>query len=833
MRLLKRGMIRFILIVMLLTACKKTEKERTSEEVSLPTGIDIVTDQPTQTVSPLPTKTGVPTKPPSPTKVVIPTKTPTQIMEMLTFDVQPINVPQDMEVPYMTKEEFPRLDGSTANIPLGEALYCYITNATIEEAKENLKFYKTPQSYRNLIYESSDILIVYEPPQSILKEIQRYDTELEFKPLGRDALVFLGNESNPVTNLTKEQITDIYTGVTTNWKELDGVEKEILAFQRPESSGSQTLMEKLAVSSDKIMRGPTVVSPEEMGSLVDAIAQYNNESNAIGYSVYYYAKNMYQKPGIKFFAIDGVLPTNETIQSGEYPYVNDFYVVIRKSEPKDSKARLLYEWLTSLEAQKLVAKAGYVPVVKVEQEKVEQSVDSSLPKSVSIGEDEFVIIHNSNAQKEPLGDVLLNHNLEEELIFSGKRVVTTNLLCNNKDLLILESIRPQLKLKEDSQYQYELYDLESRKYLTDRKYDNIHQIDSDIYVARVSDGEETTLSILFSKKKRLDFKEKKYQYYQYVVSKSRLFVFDYQEIKIYDKQGMLINTLPFLNDGYLSEVQGSKKTNYVEIFNRQDGSYLINEQGDFIKADTFLRNTEWKSKAGEISDVFLDEKGTIWAAIYVEGNLLVVSMSGDVQFKFKATKEDSWVSFHSGYIMFSNKEMNEYKTHYFTWDGEEIGVNEGEEFGFLNYNLIVCRQSGFTMYSQKQKEHYDINVKNYSRDNFWGSESYTIPDLVSFDAKGKNGELKEYTFYKGKLLLNKRTYAIRELDDYIIIGDTNYSYVFTKEGKKVYEGNKEEMIRELILGKELYFYVEQGNYRGIKDIDGNFLYRTYSPTLDD
>lgn len=89
---------------------------------------------------------------------------------------------------------------------------------------------------------------------------------------------------------------------------------------RPESSESQTLMEKLAVPSDRIMRGPT----------------------------------------------DGIAPTNETIQSGEYPYVNDFYVVIRKSELKDSKARLLYEWLTSIDAQKLVAGAGYVPVVNVE-----------------------------------------------------------------------------------------------------------------------------------------------------------------------------------------------------------------------------------------------------------------------------------------------------------------------------------------------------------------------------------------------------------------------------------------------------------------------------------
>lgn len=833
MRLLKRGIISFVLITAFLTGCKQKEKESTSGEVSFPTGMEGLTNQPTQTVSPSPTKTGVPTKPPSPTKIVIPTKTPVPTINVLTFEVQPIEVPKDMEVPYMTKEEFPRLDGSTANIPLGEALYCYITNATNEEAKENLKFYKTPQSYRNLMYEYSDILIVYEPPQSILKEMQNYHTEFEFKPLGRDALVFLGNESNPVTNLTKEQITNIYTGVTTNWKELSGMEKEILAFQRPESSGSQTLMEKLAVPSDKIMRGPTVISPAEMGSLVDAIAQYNNESNAIGYSVYFYANNMYQKPGLKFFSIDGILPTNETIQSGEYPYVNDFYVVIRKNEPKDSKARLLYEWLTSIEAQKLIAQAGYVSVVKVDQQNTETPSDTFEPQEVSIGEDEYVIIHNSNAQQEPLGDVLLNRDLEEELIFSGKRILTdANLLCNKKDMLIIESIKPKLGV-QDSQYQYELYDLESRRYLTNRKYDMLYKLKEDIYVASVRDGEETTLSFLFSKKKHIEIQEKNNQYCQYAVSKERLFVFNNQVIKLYDNQGTLMHILPFTNVGYLSEVGGAQISNYVMFYDHQKGVYLINEQGEFMKADTFLRKTEWKSKDSVISDVFCDEQGTIWAAIYVDSNYLVVSMSGEIRFKFDSKKEGSRVTFHTGYIEYDSIEMNEYITRYYTWEGESIGGKEGEEFGYLNYNLIVCRENGFTMYSKNQKEQYDINIKNYSRDNFWGFEGYTIPDIISFDAKGKNDEVKGYTYYKGKLLLNKRTYVINESEDYIMIGDGDYSYVFTKEGQKIYEGVKGESIQKLILGDQLYVYVEQGNYRGIKDTNGTFVYRTYSPTMDD
>lgn len=839
MRLFKRGIISFILIVIVLTACKKKEKESTSDEVLLPSGTEVITNQPTQTVTPSPTKTSVPTKPPSPTQTPSPTKIVIPAETLFTFEVQPINIPQDMKVPYMSKEEFPRLDGSTANIPLGEALYCYITNATKEEAKKDLKFYKTTEAYQNLMDEFSDILLVYEPPQSILKKMHDYNVEFEFKPLGRDALVFLGNESNSVSNLTKGQIMDIYTGAIRNWKKLGGIDKEILAFQRPESSGSQTLMEKLAVPSDRIMRGPTVVSPEEMGALVDAIAQYNNESNAIGYSVYYYANYMYQKPGLKFFTIDGIAPTNETIQSGEYPYVNDFYVVIRKSEPKDSKARLLYEWLTSIDAQKLVAGAGYVPVVNVEQQKLELAIDTIEPKSISIKEDEYVIIHNLNGQQEPLGDVLLSRNLKEELIFSGKRILKdANLLCNKNDLLILESIKPQLGLKDViSQYQYELYDLESMKYLTSRKYDTLYQLNSDIYVARAW-GEEGILSFLFSKKKRLDFQEKNNQYYQYAVSKNRLFVYDNHEIVLYDNQGKLIKTIPFsnnnyLDEGYLQKIEGVELSNYVQIYYERNIMYLINEQGDLIKADTFLKNTKWKSQDGVITNVFFDEKGILWAAIYVDDNLLVVSLSGIVQFQFKAIRGSSGIIFCPGYINFYNKESDSYKDYYYTWDGEKIGGKAGEEFASINYNLLVCRQDGFTMYNEKQKEHYDIKVKNYDRNQFCGREGYTFPNLIFFETEGKNGERKEYTYYGDKLLLNKGASAIRELKDYIIIRDSDYSYVFTKAGKKVYKSEKDEMIRDLILGEQLYVYVEQGNYRGIKDMRGNFLYRTYSPNLDD
>jgi phosphate transport system substrate-binding protein len=72
---------------------------------------------------------------------------------------------------------------------------------------------------------------------------------------------------------------------------------------------------------------------------------------------------MYTQPGIKFVAVDQVLPSNETIQNREYGYTNPFYGVLSKTSSKD--AENILNWLVSVEGQKLVEECGYVPFYQV------------------------------------------------------------------------------------------------------------------------------------------------------------------------------------------------------------------------------------------------------------------------------------------------------------------------------------------------------------------------------------------------------------------------------------------------------------------------------------
>lgn len=269
---------------------------------------------------------------------------------------------ENQEALCISPEDYPRVDGSTATIPLSMATFLAVTGSTIEEAESNIVHTKTANSYLRLMNNEVDLLIVYAAPESIKKEIEERGINLNIKSIGKDALVFIANESNPISNLTTEQIIDIYTGKVTNWSEVGGEDMPIVAFQRPDDSGSQTLMKSLVMKEIEMMEAPTYQRPAEMGMLIDSIAQYNNESNAVGYSVYYYAKNMYAQPGLKFLKVDGVEPNNATIQKGEYPHVKDFYAVIREDEDIDSPAHKVFDWLTSKAGQKLVSDSGYVSV---------------------------------------------------------------------------------------------------------------------------------------------------------------------------------------------------------------------------------------------------------------------------------------------------------------------------------------------------------------------------------------------------------------------------------------------------------------------------------------
>lgn len=279
--------------------------------------------------------------------------------------------PAEVEAePFLTEEEFPRLDGSTACIPLMAQMKADVTGMDLTEAQTSISVSTTAYAWENFgMYAPSDnpdygaqLLIVYEAPDYVKDELKEANVTLEQKAIGRDALVFIVNESNPVKSLSQQQLRDIYAGKITNWKDVGGEDADIIAFQRGVDSGSQTLFKKLLIGDGELMAAPTELAPADMGGLVDSIAEYNNSANAIGFSVYYYIDQMYSKPGLRLLAVDDVTPSNDTIGDQSYPLCNEFYAVIHPDDGADTAQRKVYDWLSTDEGRRCIEKAGYVGV---------------------------------------------------------------------------------------------------------------------------------------------------------------------------------------------------------------------------------------------------------------------------------------------------------------------------------------------------------------------------------------------------------------------------------------------------------------------------------------
>lgn len=263
--------------------------------------------------------------------------------------------------PKFSKETFPKIDGSTATIPLSEALASSLLSMSKDEATKFIKHNTTHNAYVNLIDDKVEIIFVTEPSEEELKLAKDANIELEVIPVVKEAFVFLVNSKNPIKSLSTKQIQDIYQGKINNWKEVGGSDTEIIAYQRTPNSGSQTLMEQQVMKGLKMMDAPKNVVPD-MAGIIDTVANYDNSDKALGYSVYYYANSMYNKNNIKLIAVDGIEPNNTSISTDKYPFTSAYYAVVKKSTPQDSSSRKLLNWLLSGEGQKVAEAAGYVPM---------------------------------------------------------------------------------------------------------------------------------------------------------------------------------------------------------------------------------------------------------------------------------------------------------------------------------------------------------------------------------------------------------------------------------------------------------------------------------------
>lgn len=279
-------------------------------------------------------------------------------------------------------ENMPSLDGAEAAYPVYSAFAaaCYEDIAKIQTdakaahkmedyyrdsdasfADMPVRFTNTVRAFEKLIEGDVDIFFGAKPSAEQYEMAKNAGKELVLTPIGKEAFVFFVNEGNPIDGLTSEQIRRIYSGEYTRWSDVGGELIPILAFQRPENSGSQTMM--VYFMGDTPLKEPIKSEYEaSMIGVIKTVASYQNKRSAIGYSFRYYATGMSGgTEGIKLLSLDGAAPDKENILSGAYPMTTSLYA-ITLADNKNENVRPMLDWITGAQGQKIVEETGYVPV---------------------------------------------------------------------------------------------------------------------------------------------------------------------------------------------------------------------------------------------------------------------------------------------------------------------------------------------------------------------------------------------------------------------------------------------------------------------------------------
>ena len=169
--------------------------------------------------------------------------------------------------------------------------------------------------------------------------------------LAYDGIAVVVSPENPVSDLTLEQIADIYTGKITNWSEVGGNDAEIVLIGREAGSGTRDGFESITGTKDACQYR------QELTSTGDVITTVASNPNAIGY-----ASLASLKDSVKALNVDGVTPSEATVKDGSYKVQRPFVLVTKTGTQLSEAAQKFFDFAVSADAASLISAAGAVPV---------------------------------------------------------------------------------------------------------------------------------------------------------------------------------------------------------------------------------------------------------------------------------------------------------------------------------------------------------------------------------------------------------------------------------------------------------------------------------------
>ncbi len=193
-------------------------------------------------------------------------------------------------------------------------------------------------------------------------EAQKNGIEVQEHVIARDAIGVIVNPHNPISQLTLEQVSNIYSGKINNWEEIGGENRPIVRLSRESNSGTHVyFLETVIRLGDKnnktLFSADTLLLPSSEG----IIAEVRDNPNAIGYDGLGYITSEVKTLALARSANGPfTLPSIATVNDNSYPVSRDLYMYTGQNP---SAATLAYlAWILTPEAQQLVKELGFVPV---------------------------------------------------------------------------------------------------------------------------------------------------------------------------------------------------------------------------------------------------------------------------------------------------------------------------------------------------------------------------------------------------------------------------------------------------------------------------------------
>jgi phosphate transport system substrate-binding protein len=243
------------------------------------------------------------------------------------------------------------IDGSTTVGPIAKAFAEYymgkhpdVTITVSESGSGN--------GAKSLINEACDVATMSRPMKKSEKEAAKKAGVMPVEHIAAmDGIAMVVHESNPLKDLTIEQIRQIYTGQIRNWKELGGPDAPIVAISRDTNSGTYETFESMVMNKEK-MTGKT----EYVGSNGAIRQRVMSTTGAIGYV------GLAFREGVKTLKVNNIEATPETVLAKTYPIARPLYMYTNGRPGPETPLHDFINLSNTAEGKKIIEDTGFVPL---------------------------------------------------------------------------------------------------------------------------------------------------------------------------------------------------------------------------------------------------------------------------------------------------------------------------------------------------------------------------------------------------------------------------------------------------------------------------------------